>query len=132
MWPIRSFDSTKIGNSDCTVLCCGGTDRVSGSACAQIVSLLNRKFNVWSPQDRRQGCRERAFGMVEGRDQCETSAPTLQALRNAARRVLDTQSYHARASLISPSRSRGSTRARRYSGFWGGHRIMQLMVPALS
>jgi hypothetical protein len=34
--PIRSFDSTKIGNSDCTVPCCGGAGRLSGSACAHI------------------------------------------------------------------------------------------------
>jgi len=41
----------------------------------------------------------------------ETSAPTPQALRNAVRRVLDTQSYRARASLMAQEFARIDTRA---------------------
>jgi UDP:flavonoid glycosyltransferase YjiC (YdhE family) len=41
----------------------------------------------------------------------ETSAPTPQALRNAVRRVLGTQSYRARASLMAEEFARIDTRA---------------------
>jgi UDP:flavonoid glycosyltransferase YjiC (YdhE family) len=41
----------------------------------------------------------------------ETSAPTPQALRNAVRCVLDTQSYRAPASLMAQEFARTDTRA---------------------
>jgi UDP:flavonoid glycosyltransferase YjiC (YdhE family) len=41
----------------------------------------------------------------------ETNTPTPEALRNAVRRVLDTQSYRARASLMAEEFARIDTRA---------------------